>query len=167
MILKIAQNSIFFFVALMYLGIQFEFGKDMKEFIHRRKVRLQDTDATGVLYFPVQLKMALEAFEDFLIHHQMPLSKILDSPYLMPVVHAEADYLAPVMVGDELDIHVQVEAVGTKSITLFFKFFEIKKKIEVGTAKVVHVTVDRMSRQSVPIPDALRSILQSKSTHLN
>jgi len=134
----------------------------MKEFTHRRKVRLQDTDATGVLYFPEQLKMALEAFEDFLIHHQLPLRKLIeDSPYLLPVVHAEADYLAPVMVGDELDIHLTVEAVGTKSVTLIYRFVDTKRKIDVGTAKIIHVAVDKQTRQSVPIPDILRVVLLS------
>lgn len=132
----------------------------MNEFIHRRTVRLQDTDATGVLYFPEQLKMALEAFEDFLSHHQMPLRQLIDSPYLLPVVHAEADYLAPVMVGDELEIHLTVESVGTKSVTLAYRFVDIKRKIDVGTAKIIHVTVDQQTRQSVPIPDILRPFLQ-------
>lgn len=131
----------------------------MKDFVHRRKVRLQDTDATGVLYFPEQLKMALETFEDFLSHHQMPLRELIDSPYLLPVVHAEADYLAPVMVGDELDIHLTIEAVGTKSVTLAYRFFDIKRRIDVGTAKIIHVTVDKQTRQSVPIPDILRAFL--------
>lgn len=132
----------------------------MKDFIYRRKVRLQDTDATGVLFFPEQLKMALETFEDFLIHHQMPLRKLIeDSPFLLPVVHAEADYLAPVMVGDELDIHLTVDAVGTKSVTIAYRFVDIKRQIDVGTAKIVHVAVDKLTRQSVEVPDILRAVL--------
>jgi len=133
----------------------------MKDFVHRRKVRLQDTDATGVLYFPEQLKMALETFEDFLSHHQLPLRKLIeDSLYLLPVVHAEADYLALVMVGDELDIHLTIEALGTKSVTLAYRFFDIKRKIDVGTAKIIHVSVDKQTRQSVPIPNILKDFLQ-------
>ena len=133
----------------------------MKIFTHRRKVRLQDTDATGVLYFPQQFKMALETFEDFLTHHQMPLSSLMDSPYLLPVVHAEADYLAPIRIGDELDIELIIESIGTKSITLFYRFIDIKRSSSVGTAKVVHVTVDQKTRQSVPIPDFLRAVLET------
>lgn len=130
----------------------------MKEFTHRRKVRLQDTDATGVLYFPEQLKMALEAFEDFLSHHQISWRHLIDSPYLLPVVHAEADYLAPVMVGDELDIYLTVQTVGTKSVTLSYRFVDHKRKLDVGTAKIIHVTVDKETRTSVPIPDFLRTV---------
>ena len=133
----------------------------MKEFIHRRKVRLQDTDATGVLYFPEQFKMALETFEDFLSHHQMSLRELIDSPYLLPVVHAEANYLAPVMVGDELDIYLTVQAVGTKSVTLAYRFVDHKKKLDVGTATIVHVTIDRHTRSSVPMPDFLKVIFES------
>ncbi len=127
--------------------------------MHRRKVRLQDTDATGVLYFPEQLKMALEVFEDFLSHHEISWRHLIDSPYLLPVVHAEADYLAPVMVGDELEIYLTVQAVGTKSVTLSYRLVDPKRQLDVGTAKIIHVAVDKETRTSVPLPDFLRTIL--------
>ncbi len=132
----------------------------MNEFIYTRKVRLKDTDATGVLYFSEQLKMALEAFEEFLAHHQFSLRQLIDSPYLMPIVHAEADYFAPVMVGDELEIGMSVEAIGTKSMTLQYRFYDATRKLEVGKAKIVHVTVERASRASVPIPDFMKAMLE-------
>ena len=35
-------------------------------FVYQRKIRVQDTDATGVLYFANQLQIGLEAFEEFM-----------------------------------------------------------------------------------------------------
>ncbi len=77
-------------------------------FTYQFQVRLQDTDATGVLYFPRQFQMAMEAFEEFLKHRGYSLRQLLESNYLMPVVHAEGDYLAPVMVGDVLEVRLRV-----------------------------------------------------------
>ena len=62
------------------------------------------------------------------------------------------------MVGDELDIYLTVQAVGTKSVTLSYRFVDHKRKLDVGTAKIIHVTVDKETRTSVPIPDFLRTI---------
>ena len=36
-------------------------------FIYHRLIHVQDTDATGVLYFANELQIALEAFEEFLL----------------------------------------------------------------------------------------------------
>ena len=35
-------------------------------FLYKRVVRIEDTDATGYIYFANLLKMGLEAFEEFL-----------------------------------------------------------------------------------------------------
>ncbi len=132
-------------------------------FTYRRKIRLGDTDATGVLYFPQQFKIALEAFEELLRERKFPLKDLLNSAYLMPVVHAEADYLAPVKVDAELEIKLHIERVGTSSITLSCCFFDLESGIEVGKTKIVHVVVDRETRTSVPLPIFLRAALEVDS----
>lgn len=131
-------------------------------FIYRTHVRLKDTDATGVLYFAEQFRMALEAFEEFLKERGFSLRELLGSPYLMPVVHAEGDYLAPVMVGDKLEISLKVVKLGISSITLQSTFHDPERKIDVGRVEIVHVVVDREKRTSVPIPDFLRTLLESE-----
>ena len=130
-------------------------------FVYRTQVRLKDTDATGVLYFSEQFKMALEAFEEFLKEKGLPLKQLLESTYLMPVVHAEADYLAPLMIGDELEILLKVAKIGTSSVTLSYTFHDPVRKIDVGRVEIVHVVVEREKRTSVAIPDFLRKILES------
>lgn len=128
-------------------------------FIHKTQVRLQDTDATGVLYFAQQFKMALEAFEEFLQARGFSWRQLLSSDYLMPVVHAEGDYLAPVMVGDTLNICLEVVRVGDSSFTLGYTLHDVDRKIDVGKVQIVHVVVDRQKRSAVPIPPFFREIL--------
>ena len=130
-------------------------------FTYRMQVRLKDTDATGVLYFAEQFKMAMDVFEEFLKERGAPFRQLLDSNYLMPVVHAEADYLAPLMVGDELQIELGVAKIGTSSVTLIYTFYDVIRKMTVGRVKIVHVAIERHQRSaSVPIPDFLRNILE-------
>ncbi len=129
-------------------------------YIYKTQVRLRDTDATGVLYFAEQFRMALEAFEEFLKDRGFSLNQLLGSEYLMPIVHADADYFSPLVVGDEVEISLRVVKLGTSSITLESHFHDPQRKINVGKVQIVHVVVDRESRTSVPIPDFLRALLE-------
>ena len=93
-------------------------------FRHRTYIHLRDTDATGVLYFPSQFQLVSETLEAFLRARNFPLDKLFQSAYLLPVVHAEADYLAPVTVNTQLDIFLKRGPFGNSSLTLFYEFFE-------------------------------------------
>jgi YbgC/YbaW family acyl-CoA thioester hydrolase len=130
-------------------------------FTYRTQVRLKDTDATGVLYFSEQFKFALETFEEFLKDRGFSLKELMVSPYLLPVVHADADYFAPMTVGDILEVTLKVGKIGTSSITLQYSFRDPERSIDVGRAEIVHVVVDKHTRTSVPLPDFLKEILES------
>lgn len=122
-----------------------------------KKIRLRDTDATGVLYFTEQLRMALEAFED-----RFSLREMIEAQnFLMPIVHAESDYFAPLKVGDEVEISASCTKIGTSSFTLHYRFFCPKRQIEVGRVSIVHVTVSKETEKSIPIPDPIGALLQS------
>jgi YbgC/YbaW family acyl-CoA thioester hydrolase len=130
-------------------------------FIYQTRVRLKDTDATGVLYFSEQFKFAMEAFEEFLKGRGLLLKELMATPYLIPVVHAEADYFAPLVVGDNLEIAMEVSQIGSSSITLRYTIFDPGRRIEVGKVQIVHVVIDKETKRPVPIPDFLRSVLES------
>jgi 1,4-dihydroxy-2-naphthoyl-CoA hydrolase len=131
-------------------------------FVYHTQVWLKDTDATGVLYFTEQFRKALEAFEGFLKERGFSLRQLLDSSYLMPIVHAEGDYFVPLTVGDELEILLKVVKLGTSSVTLEFSFRDPKRGVDVGRVRLVHVVIEKESRSSVPIPDFLRAIFESE-----
>ncbi len=130
-------------------------------FVRQVQMHLKDTDATGVLYFSEQFRFAMETFEDFLRVRGLGLKALFNTPYLLPVVHAEADYFEPLKAGDTLEIGMEVSHIGSSSFTLSYTFFELERKLEVGKAQIVHVVVDRQKRTAVPMPDFLRSVLES------
>jgi 1,4-dihydroxy-2-naphthoyl-CoA hydrolase len=134
-------------------------------FVYHTQIRLKDTDATGVLYFSEQFSFALEALEEFLKSRGVAWSSLMESGYFLPVVHAEADYLAPLRVGDSLEVHLSVAKVGTSSVTLDYTFHDQSRKIEVGRARIVHVATCQKSRCSVPIPEFLREVFAVTNSH--
>jgi 1,4-dihydroxy-2-naphthoyl-CoA hydrolase len=133
-------------------------------FIYATCIRLRDTDATGVLFFTEQLRLALEAFESYLKASGYTLSAILeDKDYLLPVVHAEADYAAPLTVGDEVEVHLKVERIGTSSFTLGTRIFDVRKQRDAGTTSVTHVALSRKEKSSIPIPKEFLQVLEKIS----
>ena len=110
---------------------------------------MRDTDATGVLYFANQLQIALEAFEAYLEKQNFSVGEIIrKGDFLLPIVHTEADFFAPIFLGDELDVELVVGKVGTTSLTVNTTFFKDKERV--GTASIVHVTVKDNKAITIP-----------------
>ena len=128
----------------------------MKMFIYKHKIRFQDTDAAGVIFFPNQFCFYQEAFEAFLESIGYDLATMAPkSRYHLPVVHAEADYNAPLHLGDTITITLKVEHVGNSSLAFYADILK-QGKITAGTIKVVHVSVDARTRKKIPLPKKLR-----------
>ena len=129
-------------------------------FTYKTSIHLRDTDATGVLYFSEQFRIALETFEHFLRQEGISLQKILQrGSFLLPIVHAEGDYGAPLMVDDEIEVRLSVSRVGASSFTL--ESHIVKGAKQVGKVAIVHVSVDQKTRQTIPLPQSLLTLLQA------
>lgn len=127
------------------------------EFTSESIVRLYDSDAAGFLFFGSQFRFAHEALENFLAHVGQPIATtIRDRDVLFPVVHAEADYRAPLAVGDRLSVRVVVKALGDRSFSMGYRLFLADGR-EVGSVTTVHASVAAATGASCPLPDAVRS----------
>lgn len=124
-------------------------------------IRLGETDATGVLYFPEQFKIALETLEVFFATHGVTLHQLIgETDFLLPVVHAQGDYKAPLKVGDEIEIELTVQDIGTSAFRLKTRLIDKKKQIETGTTEIVHVAMSKTTRKSMPIPAEVLELLR-------
>jgi 1,4-dihydroxy-2-naphthoyl-CoA hydrolase len=123
-------------------------------------VRLYDTDAAGFLFFGSQFRFAHEALEEFLDHLGLPIARIIrGGRTLFPVVHAEADYRAPLAAGDRLSVQVAVRAIGERSFTIGYHLL-LPDGREAGSVVTVHSALDRASGSSCPLPEAVRVALE-------
>jgi len=128
-------------------------------FRYQTTIHLFDTDATGVLYFAHQFRLALEALEHALKSLGYTLARALEEANCyMPIVNATADYYSPLVVGDAIVVVLKVEKRGTSSFTLRGDFF-LQGNL-VGRTSIVHVTVDRETRKAIPIPPLITGFLQ-------
>jgi acyl-CoA thioesterase FadM len=126
------------------------------EFTCERTVRLYDTDAAGFLFYGAQFRLAHAALEDFLAHLGLPIGDILREPAtLFPVVHAEADYRAPLRAGDRIAVRVRVRAISDRSFTIAYRFLLADGR-EAGSVLTVHSALDPATGTSCPLPSAVR-----------
>lgn len=128
-------------------------------FEHQVTVRLHDTDAAGVLYFAHQFRIAHEAYEAFMAGAGFGLGNLLQAgATAFPIVHAEADYRAPLRVGDELTVALRVKRLGRASFALGYSLTRAGRVV--GCVTTVHTAIDGRTGRAKPLPARLRKALE-------
>ncbi|MCU7940899.1 MAG: hypothetical protein KZQ74_14675 [gamma proteobacterium symbiont of Bathyaustriella thionipta] len=59
--------------------------------------RIHDIDAAGVMFFARFFYHIHDAYEDFLNHQAQSIKQILNSDFILPISHTEANFKAPIV----------------------------------------------------------------------
>ena len=127
-------------------------------FSTRITVRFADVDAAGLVYYPVLFHYCHVAMEEFFAARcGVPYHRLMaDRRVGFPVVNARAEFLAPLVYGDEVDVEVFVSHTGTSSATFEYRLRRASDGRLCATATLVQVSMDLDERRAVPISDKLR-----------
>ena len=128
-------------------------------FVYHIPVKMHYIDAAGVMFFGQFFYLAHDAYEAFLDEISFAIKDILPQDFLIPLIHAEADYKAPVNLGDVLTIGLQIEKIGRTSFTVGYQMTNQLGRT-VALVKTVHTTISNQTRQPMAIPPHLREALQ-------
>jgi 1,4-dihydroxy-2-naphthoyl-CoA hydrolase len=128
-------------------------------FEHAFEVRLHDTDAAGVLFFAHLLRHAHDAYESLMGAAGFPLKSLLGNGIALPIVHAEADFKAPMRLGDRIRVEVTVADIRRRSFSLDYRFLD-SQGLLLARAGTVHVL--KGPGQNPPLPTALSQALSRK-----
>jgi YbgC/YbaW family acyl-CoA thioester hydrolase len=119
----------------------------MALYTSHRKVRLQDVDAAGILFFPKFLEYCHDAYFDYLDEQGLNVpDSVARGPFILPLVHAEADFKSPLRFGDEIIVSVDKAVAGhASSYTVFYSVMQ-----QTGSdmtvcceARTVHAAISR------------------------
>ena len=134
----------------------------MSEILYQKEfsIRLRDTDAAGVIYFARLLQHAHDAYEAFMDQAGLPLSASLTQGPLLPLVHAEVDFMLPLRLGDRVRVAVTAVRVGRSSFTLEYGFNN-PAGVLLARARTVHVAI--ANGKSVALPGVLRQTLKGQT----
>ncbi|MEY6432181.1 acyl-CoA thioesterase [Thioalkalicoccus limnaeus] len=131
-------------------------------FVYHHRIRLHDTDAAGLLFFGHLFRHAQDACEAFFDDLGWPLSELIaERRWLLPLVHAEADYHQAMRHGDAVAVSVEVARVGQSSFTLAYRFCGPGGRL-LAQARTVHVCIAGDKAASHPLPPRLRAALQQR-----
>lgn len=81
----------------------------------------------------------------------------LDLPFIVADVHIS--YLAPITMGQKIQIGVRVSRMGTKSLTFEYQIEDQESRKTLATAETILVTYDYRAQKSIPIPENIRKTI--------
>jgi YbgC/YbaW family acyl-CoA thioester hydrolase len=131
---------------------------------HHITIPFQDIDAAGIVFFAHLFRYAHEAYERFMSAHHHSLAGVLrNGEYLLPLVHAEADYQQPLRHNESVTLELSVKKLGDSSFTLQYRCLDSEGRLR-AVVETVHVTLDVVTQRPMPIPDSLRAVLATAYT---
>ncbi|MDO6414066.1 thioesterase family protein [Sphingomonas sp. BIUV-7] len=104
------------------------------------------------------------SFFDTAVNAMLIENDLLDtgaSPAIGLVVETGCTYAAPLSFPDDVTAGVSVARIGTSSIRYDVALFAPDSDRPAATGHFVHVYVDRDTRRPVPVPDHIRSFLET------
>jgi len=134
-------------------------------FTYKRKIRLVETDAAGIVFFSNYFLLFNEAYEAFLDSAGVGLTKIIQSnKYHLPIARAECDYKSPLFLTDTIEIKLTIERIGESSFVLLSRFIK-EDKTCAAIIKTVHVSTDAKTRKKIPLPKDFRDKMTKICNH--
>lgn len=134
-------------------------GRDAFAVIRQIPTRWMDNDVYGhvnnVVYY---------SFFDTAVNAHLIETGVLDldtSPAIGLVVETGCRYAAPIAFPDRVDAGVRVARIGTSSVTYEIGLFRNDEAQPSAFGHFTHVYVDRQTRRSTPIPEAVRAVLEA------
>lgn len=130
-----------------------------------RRVEFADTDMAGIAHFSNFFRWMEAAEVDFLRARGISVTMKWEGEKIgFPRVAASCDFVHPVRFLDEMEIAVQVQRVGTKSVTYAFEFYHKGELAAKGQISAVCCRIhgnDLM--ESMEIPAGIRTLLEGRA----
>ena len=123
-------------------------------------IRLGHTDSAGIVFFTSLFELAHECYESFLAPDLSLASIIEQGEFLMPIVHAQADYRTPIKLGEKFTIEMSLNKTGTTSFELGYTFINESSKIA-AEVNIIHVVLQMNTWKPIEIPENLKTILSN------
>ena len=130
-------------------------------FRHPFTVTFSQVDSAGIVYFSRVFEIAHTAYEALLAEQGMALETILDrGEWVLPLVHAEADFVRPMRLGALFEVHLSIERIGTSTVTWRSEILDENEALY-ARVRTIHACVDLPEFKSREVPEALLAIFRS------
>ncbi len=128
------------------------------------KIRFDDVDGAGIVYYPQYFHLCHAAFEDF-----FDSAASISYPELIrgrrlgfPTVAIDSSFTAPLTYGDTAVVELAVEKTGTTSVTFNYRIRRRRDGVACFAATVTTVLIDLDTQTPQAIPTDLRTMLEQE-----
>ncbi len=127
-----------------------------------RRVRFQDIDAAGILFFARAFEYFHDTYLALLEARGIDVPRVIrEGAWGAPLGHAEADFSAPMRYGDPIRVAIERGEIGRSSLSVFYRVHEEADPSRVFcTGKMVHVFIDVATRRPRAVPDDIRVVFE-------
>ncbi len=128
-----------------------------------QKIRFDDVDGAGIVYYPQFFHICHAAFEDF-FDTAAPLSypELVRQQRLgFPTVEIQSSFKAPLIYGDVAVVELEVARIGNSSIVFRYRIRRKRDVVLCFTADITKVMINLDTQQAQPISDSFRAIFDN------
>jgi 1,4-dihydroxy-2-naphthoyl-CoA hydrolase len=127
------------------------------KFDYLRRIYLSDTDAAGVIYFARGLEICHQAYEESLNQQGISLKQMIqEGKTALPIVHAEIDFLRPLVCGDQIQVNLVASLINQSEFAIAYQIFLVDNLEQILVkAQTRHVCINPQIRQRVDLPVAV------------
>jgi len=132
-------------------------------FTSLQKIRFDDVDGAGIVYYPQYFHLCHKAFEDFFddagsVSYPQMVNELRRG---FPAVAIQSEFMAPLSYGDFVLVKLTIEEMGRSSATFNYRIHRKKDTKLCFSARITKVFIDLDSKTPLPIPDEFRSLIES------
>ncbi|OAB55453.1 hypothetical protein AY600_07480 [Phormidium willei BDU 130791] len=129
---------------------------------YQHTIRLEDTDAAGVVYFARLLSICHYAYEAAIAQAGINLAQVLaEGELAIPIIEAQIRFFAPLCLGDEITIKVVPSPLEASQFQVNYTIYTVGGDRPVSQASTHHVCINPKTRQRQPLTPQLTQWLQS------
>ena len=124
-------------------------------------VRMGDADLTNRAYLSRFFEWSHQAFEDLMVAADDRLDRAFaEEGWGMPLVHADATLEGSAEFAETLEVHLRVERIGTRSLTLSFQFVNLQG-VPIADTRLIHTfaQLDGL-KESIEVPNRLLNVFR-------
>lgn len=128
-----------------------------------QKIRFDDVDGAGIVYYPQYFHLCHNAFEDFFdqadgVSYPQLINELRRG---FPTVAIRSEFSAPLRYGDIAAVSLSVKKIGRASATFNYRIHRKQDSELCFSASITLVFMDLERHQVLPIPDDIRRLFES------
>jgi 4-hydroxybenzoyl-CoA thioesterase len=134
-------------------------------FSTRIPVRFGDADPAGLVYYPVLFHYCHAAMEEFFAARcGVAYARLVAKGRLgFPTVNVSAEFFAPFVYGDEVEVEVWVSRAGRSSATFEYRLRRVSDGALCASATLVQVATSLDGLRPVALPEDLRRAFEQSA----